>query len=165
MKNLEEFNLSEAKMTGYEKLVKSGKLPKETKSKGGWVQMQKKGSATIMHVPTHQVDIFKSKGFKVIKEEAESLKEVKKQQKTVSIDPNKGFNAAQLKKLADAYASVDKINTTSDSYKKTTKKLESLPSKVLQQIVDGKIKFLRNTAADILRARKNAGTVDFVSPE
>jgi len=57
-----------------------------------------------------------------------------------------GFSAAQLKKLQDAWATVDRIDPTQPTYKKLDKMLEKMSVEDLEKIVDAKIKFVSSLA-------------------
>ena len=85
-------------------------------------------------------------------EVAESLdsyfsKQVKKQ-----IDA-KMMTPAQLATLKKEYGKIDKIDPSSPALKKMKLKLKSLPTEVLQQIVDAQIKFIQWDAKDIIKGR------------
>ena len=57
-----------------------------------------------------------------------------------------GFSAAQIKKLQDAWATVDRIDPTQPTYKKLDKMLEKMSVEDLEKIVDAKIKFVSSLA-------------------
>ncbi len=57
-----------------------------------------------------------------------------------------GFSAVQLKKLQDAWATVDRIDPTQPTYKKLDKMLEKMSVEDLEKIVDAKIKFVSSLA-------------------
>ena len=66
----------------------------------------------------------------------------------------KKLSKSQLATLKKEYAKVDKIDPTTPAYKRMKNKLTSLPTVVLQQIVDAEIKFLQWDAKDIIKGRK-----------
>jgi hypothetical protein len=57
-----------------------------------------------------------------------------------------GFTASQIKKLRDAWATVDLIDPTQPTYKKLDKMLEKMSVEDLEKIVDAKIKFVSSLA-------------------
>ncbi len=57
-----------------------------------------------------------------------------------------GFSAAQIKKLQDAWATVDRMDPTQPTYKKLDKMLEKMSVEDLEKIVDAKIKFVSSLA-------------------
>ena len=57
-----------------------------------------------------------------------------------------GFTASQIKKLRDAWATVDLIDPTQPTYKKLDKMLEKMSVEDLKKIVDAKIKFVSSLA-------------------
>ena len=57
-----------------------------------------------------------------------------------------GFIAVQLKKLQDAWATVDRIDPTQPTYKKFDKMLDKMSVEDLEKIVDAKIKFVSSLA-------------------
>jgi hypothetical protein len=65
----------------------------------------------------------------------------------------KMMKPAQLATLKKEYAKINKIDPTSPAYKRMKLKLSSLPTEVLQQIIDAEIKFLQWDAKDIIKGR------------
>ena len=61
------------------------------------------------------------------------------------------FSAAQIDKLKAQYATLQKINPASPSYKNMKDMMGKMSKEQLKQIRDAKIKFLQYTAADLLR--------------
>ena len=70
---------------------------------------------------------------------------------SVEIEEGAKFSAAQLDKLKTQYSSLQKIDPTSQSYKKMKEMMGKMSKEQLQQIKDAKIKFLQYTAGDLLR--------------
>ena len=57
-----------------------------------------------------------------------------------------GFTASQIKKLRDAWATVDLIDPTQPTYKKLDKMLEKMSVEDLESIVSARIKFVSSLA-------------------
>ena len=56
------------------------------------------------------------------------------------------FSTSQIKKLRDAWATVDLIDPTQPTYNKLDKMLEKMSVEDLKKIVDAKIKFVSSLA-------------------
>ena len=66
-----------------------------------------------------------------------------------------GFSDAQIKKLRDAWGTVERIDPTSNTYKKLDAMLEKMSIKELEIIIDAKIKFVSSLAlAKVVRKKR-----------
>tara|TARA_B100000745_G_scaffold295460_1_gene239564 strand:- start:781 stop:1023 length:243 start_codon:yes stop_codon:yes gene_type:complete len=66
-----------------------------------------------------------------------------------------GFSQSQIKKLRDAWGTVERIDPTSNTYKKLDAMLEKMSIKELEIIIDAKIKFVSSLAlAKVVRKKR-----------
>ena len=65
-----------------------------------------------------------------------------------------GFSQSQIKKLRDAWGTVERIDPTSNTYKKLDAMLEKMSIEELEIIIDAKIKFVSSLAlAKVVRKK------------
>ena len=64
------------------------------------------------------------------------------------------FSPSQIKKLKDAWATVDRIDPTSKTYKKLDDMLENMSTEDLEKIAEAGIKFVSSLALAKLVRRK-----------
>ena len=64
------------------------------------------------------------------------------------------FSPSQIKKLKDAWGTVDRIDPTSKTYKKLDDMLENMSTKDLEKIAEAGIKFVSSLALSKLVRRK-----------
>ena len=65
------------------------------------------------------------------------------------------FSPTQVKKLKDSWATVDRIDPTSKTYKKLDDMLENMSTEDLEKIIDAKIKFVSSLAlAKVVRKKR-----------
>ena len=66
-----------------------------------------------------------------------------------------GFSQSQIKRLRDAWGTVERIDPTSNTYKKLDAMLEKMSIKELEIIIDAKIKFVSSLAlAKVVRKKR-----------
>ena len=66
-----------------------------------------------------------------------------------------GFSKSQIKKLRDAWGTVERIDPTSNTYKKLDAMLEKMSIEELEIIIDAKIKFVSSLAlAKVVRKKR-----------
>ena len=66
-----------------------------------------------------------------------------------------GFSQSQIKKLRDAWGTVERIDPTSNTYKKLDAMLEKMSIEELEIIIDAKIKFVSSLAlAKVVRKKR-----------
>ena len=66
-----------------------------------------------------------------------------------------GFSQSQIKRLRDAWGTVERIDPTSNTYKKLDTMLEKMSIEELEIIIDAKIKFVSSLAlAKVVRKKR-----------
>lgn len=66
-----------------------------------------------------------------------------------------GFSQSQIKRLRDAWGTVERIDPTSNTYKKLDAMLEKMSIEELEIIIDAKIKFVSSLAlAKVVRKKR-----------
>ena len=66
-----------------------------------------------------------------------------------------GFSQSQIKKLRDAWGTVERIDPTGNTYKKLDAMLEKMSIEELEIIIDAKIKFVSSLAlAKVVRKKR-----------